>query len=107
MFLLVDSFEESVDSDIDSTFQLNEDDASSDESNISSRAEDNDIYNVSNNSNKTNSDWEDDLDDIEDFGFDENNVGLQFDISNEDTPYDVFVKLWDNEVMQLILTSSN
>lgn len=106
---IIDSFEESVGSDTDPTFTLGEDEATSDESNISSGTEDNVQYNdnVSVNSNETTSDWEDNYDNIEDFGFDENNIGCQFDIHDDATSYDVFVKLWDDEVMQLILTSTN
>lgn len=53
------------------------------------------------------SDWEDDFNDIEDFNFDEFGAGVQLDITDEATPYDVFIKIWDDEVMQLILNSSN
>jgi len=53
------------------------------------------------------SDWEDDFNDIEDFNFDEFGADVQLDITDEATPYDVFIMIWDDEVMQLILNSSN
>lgn len=61
---------------------------------------------MSTNSIGTTSDWEDDFQDIKDFKFDTNNVGVQINIPDEATPYNVFNKLWDDEVMQLILKSS-
>lgn len=63
--------------------------------------------NLSTDPDEVDSDWEDDINEIENFNFDEQSAGVQIDISDEATPYDVFMKIWDEEVMQLILKSSN
>jgi len=93
---------------------LNNDVSSNEEFN-SSRSDDSDgqqninadIDNLSIDFENMISDWEDDFNDIEDFNFDEFGAGVQLDITDEVTPYDVFTKIWDDEVMQLILNSSN
>ncbi|KAL5237439.1 hypothetical protein ACI65C_004849 [Semiaphis heraclei] len=108
-----DSFEESIGSADDPTYNLNNDVSSNEEFNSPS-SEDSDgeqnnanIDNLSIDFEDISSDWEDDFNDIEDFNFDEFGAGVQLDITDEATPYDVFIKIWDDEVMQLILNSSN
>lgn len=41
------------------------------------------------------------------FHFDNDLKGIQIEITNEETPYNEFSKLWDNNIMEMILTSIN
>ncbi|CAI6360220.1 unnamed protein product [Macrosiphum euphorbiae] len=54
------------------------------------------------------SDWEENkLDEIEDFNFDNNSAGIKIEINDDSSPIDVFLKIWDDDIFDLILTCTN
>ena len=52
-------------------------------------------------------DWEETYDDIPDFQFDHTATGVQLHFDHEPVPLEVFKSLWTEEVMDLLVTSTN
>ncbi|CAK9818704.1 PiggyBac transposable element-derived protein 4 [Anthophora quadrimaculata] len=73
----------------------------------SSDSENTDNVNISNEVHETDTLWNEDITDIQDFHFDWSSVGVANDVINCKTPKEIFDKIWNQEIMDLIVSCTN
>jgi len=66
------------------------------------------VQSFSSDSESEESNWEENIfGDIEDFNFDSNSAGVKVYINDDSSPIDVFFKIGDNDIFDLVLTCTN
>lgn len=51
--------------------------------------------------------WHEDVKDIANFNFDNTNCGVQFPVNSEMTPIDIFSKIFDRDILDIVINSTN
>jgi hypothetical protein len=72
---------------------------------VSEPVSDKSVQSFSSDSESEESDWEENI--FGDINFDSNSAGIKVDINDDSSPIDVFFKIWDNDIFDLVLTCTN